>query len=70
MKIATKWSIGDTVWVEELKVKARVLAVYISETGMQYSCRWFQEKDMRTGYLYECELGPNKPEDRVCFKAE
>lgn len=64
MKIETKFAIKDRVWINELRTPATVLAIYIAETGVQYSCRWFDSKSSNTAYFYESEVS-SVPEQEV-----
>ena len=67
MNIEVKWTIKSRVYIRELKTVATVIAVYISETGIQYSCRYFDDRSALTAYFYESELS-NPPEgDKVGF---
>lgn len=54
--LSTKFSIGDSVMISQLSVKGRVLALYITETGTQYSVRYFDNAKAEIVYFYENEL--------------
>jgi len=51
-----EFSIKDRVKIIPLESIGRVLAVYISETGIQYSVRYFYNGEAKTVYFFRDEL--------------
>ena len=68
MKIETKYSILDRVWIQELRVPATILAIYIGETGTQYSLRYFGSGDAKTTYFYESEIADLPQSEKLGFE--
>lgn len=44
------------VYITELEKSGMVMAIYISETGTQYSVRYFDNCEARTVYFYDNEI--------------
>ena len=51
-----KYAIKDKVHITDIHRFGVVLAIYISETGTQYSVRYFDDAKPQTIYFYESEL--------------
>lgn len=58
MKLETRFSFRQCVWIKELRITARILGVFVDADGMQYNCRWFINGEIKTGYLLEDEIEP------------
>ena len=56
MNIEIKWKPRDGITIVELKRPGRVIAIYVSETGIQYQVRYFDNGEAKTVYFYEEEL--------------
>ena len=58
MTITTKFNIGDTVLIRELKITGRVIAIFYDGdgVGLQYNVKYFFNGDSKTTYLIEAEL--------------
>lgn len=54
--IEIKFDIHEEVQIEELNSKGTVVAVYISDTGIQYNVRYFYNGEAKTVYFFEKEL--------------
>ena len=51
-----KFNLKDKVQITELERPVRVLAIYVSDTGIQYQVRYFDNEEAKTVYFYEDEL--------------
>ena len=51
-----KFNLKDKVQITELERPGRVLAIYVSDTGIQYQVRYFDNEEAKTVYFYEDEL--------------
>lgn len=67
MKINTKFSINDKVYVIPLKIDGKVISIYLGETGLQYNCRYFHEYKAIDCFFYESELSLEEPKKDVGF---
>ncbi len=56
MTIEAEFNIGCEVFIEALNRKGRVQAIYISELGLTYSVRYFDNAEAKTIYFYPDEL--------------
>jgi len=56
MKIETVYNINDCVSIVELERKGRIVSIFITATGMQYSVRYFWNGEANTVYFYEEEI--------------
>lgn len=54
------FQLGDKVCISELKRPGRIKAIYISEDGIQYNVRYFDDGKAQTVYFYEEELQAEK----------
>jgi len=70
MKINTKYSINDSLYIIPLKIKGKVLSIYISEFGISYNIRYFHEFKSNDCYFYESELQLEEPKQEIGFKSE
>lgn len=71
MNVELKFQISDTVLIEELKLKGRVVAVFIGYYGVQYQIRYFYNGKVNTIYFFESELSlslSDKAEQQLGFK--
>lgn len=50
------FSLGETVYITELKSIGRVIALYVSETGLQYRVRYFYNGEAKDTYFYPDEI--------------
>ena len=67
MKINTKFNIGDNLYITPLKIKGKVLSIYISEFGISYNVRYFHEFKSNDCYFYESELSLEEPKQEIGF---
>ena len=56
MKINLEFNIRDKVKIIELNVKGRVISIWITEQGIKYEVRYFDEEKAKTVYFYSDEL--------------
>jgi len=49
-------SVSDHVKIIPLETSGRVLAIYISDIGVQYSVRYFDHAKAQTVYFFDDEL--------------
>jgi len=52
----TRLSIKDHVEIPMLEISGRVIAIYISDIGTQYSVRYFDHAKVQTVYFFDDEL--------------
>ena len=65
MTVEFRFNIHDRVRIPELDRSGLVLALYVSETGKQYSVRYFDNGKAETVYLYESEITPQEPKATI-----
>jgi hypothetical protein len=51
-----KFKICDEVFIEELQRRGRVISIWITECGIKYEVRYFDEAKIQTVYFYENEI--------------
>lgn len=63
MTLKTKFDLNQKVWITELKVPGRVLALYLGKHGaLQYFVRYFRpSQNPESEYFFEDELSANIP---------
>ena len=68
MKIETAHGFGEHVWINQLRLPARVIEIYVNEYGVQYRLRWVVDNEIQTGLWFEDEIGLPPPGDVLGFK--
>ena len=48
--------IGKTITIPELKCKGRIKSILITETGVQYQVRYFDNAEAKIVYFYSDEI--------------
>ncbi len=66
-RINTRFNIKDRLYIKELKIWGRVLAIYISIKGIEYYIRYFNNAAPVDCYFLEEELQENEGEDKIGF---
>jgi len=56
VNIMIVFDLHDKVEITPLNLEGRVIAIYISEDGVQYHVRYFDNAEARTVYFYADEL--------------
>ena len=56
MKINTDLNIGDTVAIPEINISGKVMSIWITEQGVQYQVRYFDNCECRIVYFFPDEL--------------
>lgn len=51
-----KFDIKQKVLIEEINVKGRVIALYVTQEGVEYKVRYFDNAEGKTHYFFEDEL--------------
>lgn len=51
-----KFKLRDKVYIHELQLSGVVVGVYISDSGLQYQVRYFDDAKPQTNYFYEDEV--------------
>jgi uncharacterized protein YodC (DUF2158 family) len=67
MKLTTKYSIHDKVYIKELKLWGRITGIYFNIAGHEYNCRYFISSKPETCYFQEDEIQLEEPE-KLGFK--
>lgn len=67
MILETKFDLKQLVKINEINKNGRIVAIYISETGNQFSVRYFIEGVAHTNYFYEEELSTELEEKVLGF---
>lgn len=63
MTVQTKFELGQIIWITDLEVRGRIMAIYITMVGgIQYQVRFFDCKDVNTVYFLEDELSDQVPQ--------
>ncbi len=68
MKLNTKYSINDRVYIIPLKTWGRIISLFISNTGLSYNVRYFNNLKPDECYFIEEELSIEEPKKEVGFK--
>ena len=68
MKIITKFAINDRVFILPLKIEGKIRAIYLGDTGLTYSTRYFDGVKPLDCYFTEDEISNEIPEKLVGFK--
>lgn len=50
------YSVGDTVYIKDLKLKGRIIGIFINSGGIEYQTRYFPKSEPSTCYFIEEEL--------------
>lgn len=56
MTIEFKYRIAQQIKIKELKIIGIVLALFVADTGIQYSVRYFWNGEAKTVYFFDFEL--------------
>ena len=56
MKIEIKYNIKDRVNIIPLRCKGRVMSIWITDKGIRYEVRYFDEAKVKEVYFYAEEL--------------
>ncbi len=65
MEIKTKFELKDDIYIESLKVRGRIMAVFLDNLDIQYRVRFFdKELNNKTEYFFEDELERYKNQDK------
>jgi len=70
MKINTKFSINDSLYIIPLKIKGKVLSLFFASTGLTYNVRYFDTLKPCDCYFTEDELSLEEPKQEIGFKSE
>ncbi len=62
MKLQTKHSINNKVYIKELKLWGRITGIYFTNSGYEYNCRYFVHSKPETCYFSEDEIQLEEPE--------
>ncbi len=68
MKLNTKFSVNDLIYIIPLKITGRVLAIYVAVTGTTFNVRYFDGLKPCDCYFTEDELSLEQPENKVGFQ--
>lgn len=66
MKINTKFSIDQRVYIKELKIWGMVLSI-VYTTRLEYYIRYFDNFEPKSLYFLENELQENDGEEKIGF---
>lgn len=67
MKIETKFDICQRVYILELKIYGKIIAIHINNST-RYLVRYFDDKISQECYFYEDELSLQDEETKLGFK--
>ena len=70
MKINTKFSINDKVYITPLKVEGIIKGIYVDSGGVTFNTRYFDGLKPLDCYFIERELSLEEPKKDVGFKNE
>lgn len=67
MKIITKYSINDKVYILPLKITGRVQSIFVTNSGITFNTRYFDGLKPCDCYFTEDELSLDEPKQEIGF---
>jgi len=58
MNIELDFEIGNKVNIEPLKREGRIVSIWITQQGIKYEVRYFDNAELKIEYFYADELRP------------